>query len=80
MNRIADGFSFVIAGDLDPDYENDFWADHDENCHGTIDTEANREEYPEGFVWSCCDRQGDEPGGCLRGKHEALETKKVRRE
>ncbi|KAJ5217200.1 hypothetical protein N7468_010208 [Penicillium chermesinum] len=42
-----------------PDYD-DFFADHDENCHGTIDCEETRKEYPEGFIYGCCDRNGEE--------------------
>jgi hypothetical protein len=45
-----------------PDYEGDFWTDHDENCHGVIDTDDMREEYPEGFIWTCCEKSGDEEG------------------
>ncbi|KAI1753970.1 hypothetical protein F4782DRAFT_494610 [Xylaria castorea] len=58
-------------GDLEVDDENDFWADHDENCHGTIDTNENRIEYPEGFVWNCCDKLGHR-SGCTQGRHNAL--------
>lgn len=36
------------------------WPDHDENCHGPIDSEDNRRDYPESFVYICCDRHGDE--------------------
>lgn len=41
-----------------PDY--DMWPDHDENCHGPIDTEENRKKYPGSFTYQCCDRNGDE--------------------
>ncbi|KAF3388757.1 hypothetical protein F1880_004361 [Penicillium rolfsii] len=41
-----------------PDY--DRWPDHDENCHGPIDTEENLRQYPESFTYQCCDRYGDE--------------------
>ncbi|KAF5647523.1 uncharacterized protein FTJAE_1579 [Fusarium tjaetaba] len=64
-------------GELEPDYDADIWADHDENCHGTIDTESMRVEYPEGFVWNCCDKPGDEDG-CYHGRHEADPTKSRR--
>jgi hypothetical protein len=37
---------------------------------GPVDTQFNREEYPEGFIWTCCDKLGDEPG-CQRGRHQA---------
>lgn len=55
---------------MEPDDESDFWADHDENCHGTIDSDWAREEYPDGFVWTCCDRLGTAPG-CKRGRHQS---------
>lgn len=29
----------------------DEWPDHDERCHGPIDTKANRRDYPHGFEW-----------------------------
>ncbi|KAK2774821.1 hypothetical protein CKAH01_13027 [Colletotrichum kahawae] len=60
----------AIAGNLEPDYDGDFWADHDEDCHGIIDTDEMREEYPEGFTWDCCDQAGDAEG-CHRGFHRA---------
>ncbi|KAI8954489.1 hypothetical protein F4801DRAFT_533397 [Xylaria longipes] len=58
-------------GELDVDYDSDVWADHDERCHGTIDTDENRAAYPEGFVWNCCGKSGYR-GGCTRGRHDAL--------
>ncbi|KAF4552078.1 Hypothetical protein D9617_11g009250 [Elsinoe fawcettii] len=57
------------TGDLEVDDEGGFWDDHDEDCHGEIDSEEMREEYPEGFVWTCCNKKGDEEGGRV-GKHE----------
>jgi hypothetical protein len=36
------------------------WPDHDENCHGPIDTEENRRDYPGSFIYPCCDRDGEE--------------------
>ncbi|RTE68946.1 hypothetical protein BHE90_016676 [Fusarium euwallaceae] len=62
------------SGELEVDWDGDFWADHDENCHGPIDTEENREDYPEGFFWTCCDKPGDTLG-CRKGKHQADRTK-----
>jgi hypothetical protein len=56
---------------MEVDYEGDFWADHDEDCHGEIDTEEMREEFPEGFFWTCCRRAGDEPG-CKLGVHQRV--------
>lgn len=55
---------------MDVDDEDDFWADHDENCHGEIDTEDMRKEYPEGFRWSCRQELGDKEG-CHTGPHRA---------
>ena len=56
----------TTPGHLDPDHDSDFWADHDEDCHGVI--EDLRDELPEGFVWDCCDAKGDEEG-CEVGVH-----------
>lgn len=52
------------------DYEGYFWADHDERCHGPIDTADMREKYPDGFEWTCCGDLGS-AGGCKRGRHQA---------
>lgn len=52
-------------GKLEVDRESDYWADHDEDCHGPIDTNENRREFPDGFRWSCCNKLGDEDG-CVR--------------
>ncbi|OJD38693.1 uncharacterized protein BKCO1_4000201 [Diplodia corticola] len=35
-----------------------------------IDTQENRQEFPEAFVWSCCNEQSDAEG-CLIGYHKA---------
>ena len=68
-----------LQGDLelDEDDENDFWADWDEACHGEMDTDFNREEYPEGFVWSCCQGRGDAKG-CMMTAHEQSKAKRSR--
>lgn len=65
-------------GELEPDYESDVWAGHDEMCHGTIDSDFCRNECPEGFVWTCCDKRGDEEG-CKLGRHEADPERNKRR-
>ncbi|KAF4990068.1 hypothetical protein FGRMN_8687 [Fusarium graminum] len=57
-------------GSLDVDDSEDFWADHDEDCHGEIDTVEMREEMPDGFAWSCCGKLGGRKG-CTKGRHEA---------
>ncbi|RBR23562.1 uncharacterized protein FIESC28_03744 [Fusarium coffeatum] len=65
-------------GECEPDYESNYWADHDEGSHGPIDTKDNRKDCPEGFVWTCCDKNYTEDG-CARGFHEA-DPRKSRRE
>ncbi|RDW85422.1 hypothetical protein BP5796_03747 [Coleophoma crateriformis] len=57
-------------GSKEPDYESDFWADHDENCHGIIDQLGDEPEYDEGFLWSCCEESGSVKG-CMKTKHKA---------
>ncbi|KAK4082343.1 uncharacterized protein Triagg1_2155 [Trichoderma aggressivum f. europaeum] len=65
---------FYHNGELEANYDDDFWADHDEDCHGTIDTDEMREEFPEGFIWNCCDKSGDELG-CRWGRHQTDPSK-----
>ena len=62
---------------MEPDYESSQWDDHDENCHGRIDSDFCRSEYPEGFVWDCCNRAGTEDG-CRMSRHEADPDKNKR--
>lgn len=57
-----------ITGALDPDDDGDFWADHEEEIHGQINTCEMKMEFPEGFRWSCCDKLGFR-SGCTRGRH-----------
>eukprot|EP01084_Bolivina_argentea_P166704 289383_1 len=49
-------------GELEVDYDGGFWDDHDEPGHGIIDSNWSRRTYPEGFIWSCCNKHGDKPG------------------
>lgn len=58
------------TGMQEPDYDSDVWTDHDEMRHGMIDTKQMRQDYPDGFRWSCCQSVGSATG-CLRGIHEA---------
>ncbi|KAK6063997.1 hypothetical protein SCUP234_12603 [Seiridium cupressi] len=43
----------------------------DVTSHAGKDCEENREEYPDGFKWSCCDKNGTHPG-CTRGQHRDM--------
>ena len=62
------------TGNLDVDDSEDFWADHDEDCHGIIDTDEMREEFPDGFIWDCCEELGSAKG-CTVGRHHAADEK-----
>ncbi|MCJ1243335.1 hypothetical protein MMC30_000532 [Trapelia coarctata] len=63
-------------GEMEVDWDGDFWADNDEATWGPVDTEDNRKSYPEGFIWTCCDKNGEE-AGCKIGRHrEEPETVK----
>lgn len=44
-----------------------------------MDTESSREEYPEGFIWTCCNKRGGgEIDGCKIGRHKE-EPEEVKR-
>jgi hypothetical protein len=55
-------------GVLEVDYEHETWIDWDENAHGPID-ERLEKEYPEGFMWECCEEDG-KARGCQTGWHQ----------
>ncbi|KAK4198047.1 hypothetical protein QBC40DRAFT_179559 [Triangularia verruculosa] len=65
--------------ELEVDDESHVWFDWDPRCHGPRDTEYNRREYPDGFLWVCCEGVGSEPG-CKTGKHRAKDSKRGRYE
>lgn len=54
------------------DYDGEEWVDWDD-AHGEIDTLENREEYPQGFMYKCCQGDGDSRG-CKRGPHVSRMT------
>ncbi|PSS03824.1 hypothetical protein BD289DRAFT_478309 [Coniella lustricola] len=58
-------------GDLEVDEGSDLWAGWQEDVHGPLASAENREDYPQGFVWSCCDKTGTYPG-CSKGYHLAI--------
>ena len=57
-------FNLTSTGNLEVDYDAEGWADWDEDVHGPMDTDQNREEYPENFEWTCCGEAGDNESGC----------------
>ncbi|KAL8736233.1 MAG: hypothetical protein Q9166_000388 [cf. Caloplaca sp. 2 TL-2023] len=64
------------AEETEPDYDGDAWADHDENCHGTIDSEEMRQVYPEKFIYTCCDGDGTSEG-CKTSRHVEKISKRM---
>jgi hypothetical protein len=57
-------------GRKEVNYGAEFWADHDENCHGTCESFEDDPEAQGGFTWSCCETTGDNEG-CKITKHKA---------
>ncbi|OJD33773.1 uncharacterized protein BKCO1_2700069 [Diplodia corticola] len=53
----------------------DEWIDHDERCHGPIESEENYESFPEGFLWECCERPADAEGCCTDIHYEDADFK-----
>jgi hypothetical protein len=52
------------SGELEINSESHTWDDWDEGCHGPMDSKTNRSEYPDGFVWNCCEKEGTYASGC----------------
>ncbi|KAK7738312.1 hypothetical protein SLS53_006119 [Cytospora paraplurivora] len=42
-----------------------------------MDSDESREEWPEGFVWDCCDKFGTD-WGCTKGHHCAVEGQRLK--
>lgn len=51
------------------DRDIEFWADHDEDCHGIREDLADEPDYARGFIWSCCNHRGD-ADGCRTREHD----------
>lgn len=62
------GMTERLLYDLGLDGNGEFPADHDGRCHGTVDIEAMRKEFPDGFMWDCCDGWADAEG-CQVTRH-----------
>lgn len=54
------------------DYHSDFWADHDERCHGDMDSFVDDPAYENGFMWECCEKEIPEKW-CAAQRHEVTE-------
>ncbi|KAJ3795858.1 hypothetical protein GGU11DRAFT_835677 [Lentinula aff. detonsa] len=63
-------------GSLEPDYAS--FPDWDEDVHGPIDNEETRRHYPENFIWSCCQADGNSEG-CVHGVHQSANAQKKAR-
>ncbi|KAL2073922.1 hypothetical protein VTL71DRAFT_11248 [Oculimacula yallundae] len=50
--------------------DDDFWADHDPNCHGNPEDFDEDPDFADGFRWSCCGTPGDNEG-CKTTRHKA---------
>ncbi|KAM0755261.1 hypothetical protein T439DRAFT_377602 [Meredithblackwellia eburnea MCA 4105] len=68
-----DSICFYHPGECRVDWESDVWYDWDEDCNGPMDTPEHRFEWPQGFVFTCCERDGDDP--CKRARHVAKESR-----
>ena len=64
-----------VSGELEVREES--FVDWDE-CHGPMDTPANRRSYPENFQWTCCDNTALS-SGCVRREHRPIVAKKRKR-
>ncbi|KAH7305070.1 hypothetical protein BKA65DRAFT_203576 [Rhexocercosporidium sp. MPI-PUGE-AT-0058] len=58
------------SGEKELDYDGDFWADHDEDCHGDPASFEDDSDFGGGFIWPCCKSDGNNPG-CKTTKHKA---------
>ena len=54
----------------------EFWADHDDDCHGDKDYIIDDPEYQAGAMWSCCEKRGDKRG-CKIREHDVWAKKKI---
>jgi hypothetical protein len=58
-----------VTGSKEYNDDDDFWADHDDDCHGDRFQLMDEPDYVDGYKWTCCDRVGSEEG-CMKTKHK----------
>ncbi|KDQ14368.1 hypothetical protein BOTBODRAFT_174852 [Botryobasidium botryosum FD-172 SS1] len=63
-----EGECLYHTGNLEVSYDRLDDYDWNEDFHGPVDTDENRSEYPELFVWSCCKEDGTDEG-CEKSMH-----------
>ena len=64
------------TGEKEVNDEHHLWDDMDPDCHGVPDDFEDDPNYAEGFLWSCCEKDG-EADGCKTTKHRT-KTKRTR--
>jgi hypothetical protein len=69
VTKNHDKACFWHEGYLEINHEHNTWDDWEEETRGDHDTDENREEYPEGFTWNCCDKDG-RGEGCMTTAHK----------
>ncbi|CAG8981928.1 hypothetical protein HYALB_00013819 [Hymenoscyphus albidus] len=52
------------------DWDGDYWAYHDDRCHGDPYSFIDDPDYAEGFIYSCCEQLSDQ-SGCEQTRREA---------
>ncbi|KAM3477346.1 hypothetical protein MY5147_002746 [Beauveria neobassiana] len=52
------------------DESNEAWDNHFVNTDGPMETEENMEDWPDAFVWDCCQKTGS-ARGCKVGQHRS---------
>ncbi|KAI0749516.1 hypothetical protein C8Q80DRAFT_1072529, partial [Daedaleopsis nitida] len=65
------------SGELEVNEEE--FVDWDENCHGPMDTEENRQQWPENFTWTCCEGSGIAEGCEIAGHEPELQQDRRKR-
>lgn len=59
-----------LLGQKERNYDADIWFNHHEDRDGPMDSLVDDEDYAEGFIWSCCEKDGTNEG-CKYTRHKA---------
>ncbi len=51
-------------------------VDFEDEIYGAIDSEYTRLEFPEGFVYTCCDQRNGSPGCARKRRHKPMDSVK----
>jgi hypothetical protein len=65
------------SGDKEIDEDHETWDDWEEGMRGPMEDTASDSEFAGGYIWTCCQKRGDEDG-CKETRHKSSVNRVVK--